>query len=56
MTPNNNIKLSEPEKEIKCEYHSDDYVVCPVCGHVCRKPVAICPYCSNYMFDSDEEK
>ena len=50
MTPNSNIKNPEAEKKIKTEYHSDDYVVGPVCGHTCRKPGSICPNCSNYLF------
>lgn len=40
------------------EYCSKEYVVCSVCGHVSRKPGAICPYCSNYLFVSarDDER
>lgn len=55
MTTNSNIKNTESEKEIKTEHYREEYIACPVCGHTCRKPGSICPYCSNYLFDADRE-
>lgn len=40
---------------VKAGYCSDEYIVCPVCGCVNRKPGSICLYCSNYLFDIDKD-
>lgn len=50
MGSDNTPQCSETEKITVSEYHSEEYIVCPVCGHVSRRPGAICPNCSNYLF------